>query len=790
MFYKECPNLRIRIAQLSLLLCAGLFLLACGHSTDRFLAKGEEYLQKRKFHDAMMQFRAAAESDKDSARAHWGLARAYENLGRFSETLDELRKTVDLDPSNLDAKARLGNYFLLVQPPLIAETEKIQQEIAAADPKFIEGQILKASILAAQNRPEAEVVAQVNAAIAIDPTRTESYLSLSRYYMSREMAAEAEAAIKTGITMNPAAALGLIEYGRFLMYANRGAEAETQFRNAIAAEPSSIEAHEAIADFYVAGRQFEKAESAYRELVRIQENSPESRLQLAEFYTSAGRQGEAIAVLNEIIAEMPEYTRARYRLGQIYLEQKQTDKVNEQLAELFKINDDDTEALMLRARVKMIESKPAEAIKDLEEILKKQPSERDALFYIAQAKISIGQIDQALAFVADLERYHPTFLRAGLVRIQAAMSSGNSEAALKQANELFTKAGTAAPSGDNTVASLQELRLRALSARGMAYLDLGKLAEAKADLQEIVRVTPNSTSGMINLAKVLIAEKNPAEAIRLYERVIEIDGQNFDALSGLVAVSIDNGRTKQAHEKLDAAIVANAGRSDVLAALHYLKSTVFTADKDTASAENELKQSIELDGEYLPSYSAYAALLVARNETDAAIGQYRKVVERSPSAPVYTLLGILEDARSNPAEAEANYRQALELQPETPIAANNLAWLIAENQGNLDEALQLATAAVSRNQTVAGFYDTLGWVYFKKGLYSAAVKQFRKAVALEEKSGRGSSAAYRVRLGTALASAGDKVSARREVETSLRTPGELSQREMNDARRVLATLGS
>ena len=61
-----------------------------------------------------------------------------------------------------------------------------------------------------------------------------------------------------------------------------------------------------------------------------------------------------------------------------------------------------------------------------------------------------------------------------------------------------------------------------------------------------------------------------------------------------------------------------------------------------------------------------------------------------------------------------NYRKALEIAPETPIAANNLAWLIAENQGNLDEALQLATGAVSKNQTVAGFYDTLGWVYLKK----------------------------------------------------------------------------
>jgi len=788
MFYHECPNFRIRIAQLSLLVCTGLFLLACGHSTEKFLAKGEEYLQKRKFHDAMMQFRAAAESDKDSARAHWGLARSFENLGRFNETLDELRKTVELDPNNLDAKARLGNYFLLVQPPLIAETEKIQKEIIEADPTFVEGRILKASILAAQNRAEVEVVGELNDAIEIDTKRTESYLSLARYYMSREMGAEAEAAIKKGISMNPTAALGLIEYGRFLMYANREYEAETQFLGAIATEPTNLEAFEAIADLYVSSRQFDKAESVYRDLVRIQENSPESRLDLAEFYSTVGRRPEAIAVLDQIVADRPEYSRARYRIGQISLELKNIAKVNEQLDALFKVNDEDAEALMLRARVHMFDSKPAEAVKDLEDILKRQPSERDALFYISQAKIMLGQLDQARAFIADLERYHPTFLKVGLLKIQDALSTGDSAGALKQASELYTKAESATPNGDNTVARLQELKMRAMSARGLAHLDLGKLAEAKVDLAEILRLSPNSTSGMINLAKVYIAEKSPKEALSLYEQAIAIDGQNFDAISGIVSISINLGQTGNAHSKIDESIAGNAGRGDVLAALHYLKSTVYTAEKHNSDAENELKTSIELDSGYLPAYSSYAALLVGRNETAAAIEQYQTVIQKSPSAPVFTMLGILEDSRGNLAEAEKHYRSALELAPDSPIAANNLAWLIAENQGNLDEALQLATASVSRNQNVAGFYDTLGWVYLKKGLYSPAVEQLRKAVMLEEKTGNIATASYRIRLGVALASAGDTVSARREVEASLRSSGSLSQKEVNDARRVLATL--
>jgi len=757
MLIRECQAFHFRIPYILILLGVSMLAAACGHSTESFVAKGEEYLKKRQFHQALMQFRSAVESDKDSAKAHWGMARAYENLGQFNETVDELRTTVELDKSNLDARAKLGNYFLLVQPPMIAEAEALRSQILAADSSFVEGHILTASIMSAQGRPDADIVDAVNKAIALDPQRIESYISLERLHITRDRTAEAEAAILKGLAAAPPSVTGHVEYGRFLMYASRDEEAEVQFHKAIAIDAESIEAREAIAEFFTTSRQLDKAERAYLDLVQIQENSPESRLVLAEFYGKSDRNDDAIEVLGTILADIPEYVLARYRLGQIYLEHREYAKVNEQVDALLRMNDDDAEALLLRSRLRMHESRSEEAVKDLQEVLKKQPSAREPLFLMAQARLALGQVDTANAFISDLERYHPSYLKTGLLKIQAAFTAGEPRAALKLANELIVKASVATPNADAGAQVLYDLRARGLSSRGLANLDLGRIDEAKADLEEIVRLSPRSSSALVNLAKVSLAEGSYAAALDLYEKALAVDWHNFDAVSGIASVSIKLGRTAEAHAKMDALIASHAGNNEMTAALRYLKSTLYSAERNP-QAESELRAAIELDPNYLPAYSAYATLLAGQERLDEAIEQYNKVLEKQPTSQVYTLLGILEDSRGNIGAAERAYRRALEISPETSIAANNLAWLIADNQGNLDEALLLANVAVGKNQEIAGFYDTLGWVYFRKGLASPAAEQFKKAVALEEVNARRTRQApdpgYRARLNMALARQG------------------------------------
>ena len=788
MIYSECHHNKnlARILVVSLF----VFFASCSQSLESHLERGEQYLKERKYDAALMQFRAAVNIDDSSPEAHWGLARALEKNDKFLETIESLQKTVNLKPANLQAQSKLGNYFLLFNPPQVSEAEKVLATILKQDKKNIEGHILKASILTAQGKSEDEVVRVLRKAISFNKKRSESYLALSRYYMRIKNEEKAESAIQESIEANPKRSLGYIEYGRFYTFQNKIDEAEEQFQKAEKAEPDNIEAGLAIASFYATNDKYEKAENKYQSLVKVQKNSPESLMDLGEFYVLADREKDAIDTFQQILKDNADYARARYALTEIHLSKRDFAKADKEIENLLAVNDQDAKALLLRARRYLADNKAEEAIKDLESVLKKQPSLRDALYYMATARLSIGQISQAKAFIGDLEKYHPNFRKALLLKIQAAFASGETETALREANLLVFRAERAYVADAYRAQEIQTLRINGMTSRGIAYLQLGKVKEALADLTKVAEMSPSSAGAKVNLARVYRATGDLDKAKEIYEAALENEKDNFDALSGLTAILNRKGNQDESRSLIAGAVKDAGNDKGLKAALHFLRAGTFNSEGDAKKAEAEYKKAIELDKNYLPAYSAYASLLISRNETDAALKQYQQVVSKRPSASVYTLIGMLEDGRGKLGAAEKHYRKALEINPDTPIAANNLAWLIADTgKGNLDEAMRLAQDVTKMNPKVASYYDTLGWVYYKKGFKDQSVEQFRKAVQLEEAdaraNGRTPDPGYRLRLGLALHKAGDKSRARAEVAAALKTGAQFRKQEIAKAKEVL-----
>jgi tetratricopeptide (TPR) repeat protein len=760
---------------------------------ESYVSRGEEYLKKRRFQEATMEFRSALEADRNYAPAHWGMARAYEGMGFVGETIDELRKTIEADPGHLEATCKLGNYYLAVSPPHVVETEKLLEDIFAANQNYIEGHILKASLFTAKKRSEQEVLEILNHAISLDQNRMESHLSLARYYAKQERGKEAEQVFQRALGINPNSALAAMEYGRFLEFAERDAEAEAKFRQAIQSEPENIEAREALAQFFLGRKQFDKAEQAYKELAEAQGNVPEGRATLAGFYQSVEREDEAVKVYNEILLDVPEFAFARYQLAEIFLRRQDYKAVTEQVEDLLSRDDRDMQAMMFRARVNLAEGKTDDAVKDLGEVLRRAPTLRDGLYFMVEAKTRAGQIDQSRTYIGDLERYHAKFLNSKLLKIQASFAAGEPNKVLQEVNELLAAIKDPAQNNETSGQELERLKIAAVMSRGLANLELKDYVAAREDLTFVQQASPSSPSAYLNLGRLAVATGSPAEALGHYEKAFSLDNKNFDALTGLVNTLNRQRQFGAAHARIDQVMQTNADNAKSLPALNYLKAQVLIAEGNQAAAEELYLKAIELDENYLPAYSAYASLLTGKRETDRAIEQYQKILAKRPDAQTFTLIALLEDSRQRFDLAETHYRKALELNPGMPIAANNLAWIIAEsNTGNFDEALQLSKAAVDKMPANPGFYDTLGWVFHKKGLHTPAVENLKKAVALESaealKKGRPVNGAYNLRLGIALASAGDKLSARKEVELALRNTSSLEKAQLEKAKSLLGGL--
>lgn len=794
----ECRTIAYRVSLLSLLIAALFVISGCTNPDKAKMAhveRGEAYLKDDKFQEASLEFRNAIQIDDKLASAHWGLARAYEGLQRFQEAFEELRITTRLDTDNLNARVKLGNYYIAAGKgnlELIAEADRLANEILQKDPNHVEGHILLGSVHYARDERD-KAFAEINYAIQLNPQRVESYLSLARFYIVTNDKAKAEETFQRAISVNANSGLAHTEYGKYLVQLSRHAEAEAHMVKAVEVEPTNRASRFVLASFYLVNKQLDKAEVAYKALAELDKENPESRAVLADFYSAVNRLDESIAIYTEILAQSPDFSEGRYRLAEIMLMRGDTQGAMAQINEVLAKDQHDRQALLLRARVRSQTGQAPDlqaAVEDLKEVLVQEPNSRPGLYFMAQANFNLGNMDQARAFAGDLERNYPDYLPAKLMQAQISLASGDAKAAQRLASELITRLDQTAPDRQNSPQMLAEIRAKAFLARGSAGLEQRNIVAARKDFTMARDAAPGDTYPLISLAAVALAENKTEEAAGFYENALSLESTNFNALTGLIRLHARNNELHKAHSRIDQVLFSYPNN----ASLHYLKAQIFGFERNSGQAEVALRKTLELDPNYLAAYSALGALFINTNQQDRAIAEYQKIVERRPdNATAHTLIGMLDDSRRNYDAAAESYRAALSKDPNAVIAANNLAWLYAVNgKGNLDEAVRLAQSVVQKNPNIPGFVDTLGWVYYKKGLFGAAVEQLKKAVELDERNAKMSNGIpapnYQYHLGMALKARGEKDAARRALEQALRLSEKAPFAEAEDARNALTTL--
>jgi tetratricopeptide (TPR) repeat protein len=93
-----------------------------------------------------------------------------------------------------------------------------------------------------------------------------------------------------------------------------------------------------------------------------------------------------------------------------------------------------------------------------------------------------------------------------------------------------------------------------------------------------------------------------------------------------------------------------------------------------------------------------------------------------------------------------------------------LAFLLAENGGDLNDAVTYAQRAKQLLPGLNEISDTLGWIYLKKNLSDNAIQIFQELVTKAPNN-----STFRYHLGMAFSQKGDKPRAIKELQQALRS---------------------
>jgi tetratricopeptide (TPR) repeat protein len=322
--------------------------------------------------------------------------------------------------------------------------------------------------------------------------------------------------------------------------------------------------------------------------------------------------------------------------------------------------------------------------------------------------------------------------------------------------------------------------LRAALILGKSLLFLGEPEKAASLYEQLSEHFPKDNEIRFNLALAYRSMGKNREASRNLEQILSENPDFTPALTALTSILVSEQQFDRAVRRVDQQIHASPENPDYRLLMAHLLSEYANAPEKALAHLNKARQ-FSRAGPRL--YQMTADILVRSGKIDAAIAEYRELTAKEPdSAEAHMALGALLDEKGEHGAAKAAYSRALEIRPDFAAAANNLAWLMAnEKNPDLGEALRLAMLA-KRNAPADPFIaDTLGWVHYQRGAYSLAISQFTAATGkLPDMP------SLRYHLALALHADGRAAEARRQLEQCLET--EKSFPAKSEARQLLMRL--
>ena len=575
--------------------------LKIGENDELWYNLGKTYYKLHNLEDAARSFRKASEINPKEKKYWSSLGWVYEKLEKYREAIDAFDRAIDIDSGDMRIWYERG-----ICLEKIGEREKALKSFDVAlkiNPKFTKALFEKANLLLELGSLEDSLDA-FNKLLHLDPA---NHLAFYKRALVRFKLKNYESCLKD---INNA-----LKYEKREDYYELRKDCCKEMKNwncvvdsarrIIEINRKNLSAYRDLAKGYINLGKVESAVEAYRDALEVFPDEDVLLYELKDLLKKEGRNGEVVNVAKKILELHPDdfnnlldlsgalISLDRYRDAENYLlralDIKKTKEVYDLLGNLYSKLED-----------------YKSAIKYYKESLKLQ-DDPEVRYFVAKCYYKLNNYDTALKEIRKALRKNKA-AKYYLLASKIAMDKGDTNYALKYGREALK------------LQDSPEVRLL-----------LSEVLLSAGEYEEIIHILKDlAKSGNLKALQILgdALEKSGRydDAIAIYDRIVEIDENNINALKGLARIYLKKKDLENARNVLENLVKIVPENKEVNEDLAFVYSSLGEYEK----ALKYINQAIILDPENKFFYNSKGLILLNMKLYDDAKKAFEKALSIDP----------------------------------------------------------------------------------------------------------------------------------------------------------------
>ena len=239
----------------------------------------------------------------------------------------------------------------------------------------------------------------------------------------------------------------------------------------------------------------------------------------------------------------------------------------------------------------------------------------------------------------------------------------------------------------------------------------------------------NSIEKIFNLAVKNHQEGKTGIAQELYNQVLKIDPNHSQTLNNIAVIFTNSKDYQKAISCFEKVIKINPNYS----ATHNNLGNIFQKLGDLQKAKDCYEKAIKINPDYVDAYYNLGVISKELGEDQKTISCFEKAIEIDPNfAHAHNNLGNVFKDLGNPQKAISCYEKAIKINPNYVDAHNNLG-VISKELEEVQKAKSCYEKAIEIDPNFAHAHNNLGNVFKDSGNPQKAISCYEKAIEIDPK---------------------------------------------------------